>query len=230
MWTYFRTPKCHVKKKTAISVLEIMLVSQKPNGNSWKEKTFIKLKKEVNSVTLATANFQWYLSKQSNLEKLLSEFPSRDYSQLQKVASPKVASSLGLPASSNWLMQSMKAPAPCISAGPSLLQSSIWGWLTKSQSDFFLCPLLLLSLPAQVLIQENTFRHTFPALPQSLLQRNQTVGASGLRKQMLRWSVRSESPDGQPATRTPDLVVVGATDCPWQEAVIQALKFLLVVN
>ena len=35
-----------------------MLVSQKPNGNSWKEKTFIKLKKEVNSVTLATANFQ----------------------------------------------------------------------------------------------------------------------------------------------------------------------------
>lgn len=32
-------------RKPVISILEIMLVSQEPNGSSWKEKAFIKLKK-----------------------------------------------------------------------------------------------------------------------------------------------------------------------------------------
>lgn len=63
------------EKKFYFSFAEIVLVSQKPNGNTWKEKAFIKLKKELNSIASATVNFQWSWSKQSNLEKLSPPTP-----------------------------------------------------------------------------------------------------------------------------------------------------------
>lgn len=169
----------------------------------------------MNSITLAPINFQWCLSKQSNLEKLLPHdlslrhlwyggarrvkaghvgrlgsnkiwrmmgysghcgmimSPSTDHSGLQKVTSPKVTSSLGLPASSDRLMETIKAPTPCINSGhPS--SKAPCGNDRLNQFDFSLCHSCFLPFPHSWWSKRTSSPHT----PTSLPRRNLTVPGS----------------------------------------------------
>lgn len=97
---------------------------------------------------------------------LTAEFPSRDCSRLgcRKSPHPRLHLPWGcLHPVTGWCR--LKAAAPCLNSGPSQLQSSKWGWLATSQFDFSLFPLLLPSLPPQVLIQENTLLTYFLHIP-----------------------------------------------------------------